>query len=81
MSAPFVLALRLLLAMSLYAFLGWTLVTIWRELSAQGSMLAERKIPGISLNVNITDKPIIQHYFTQSEILLGRDPILFVPPE
>jgi len=79
MSAPFVLALRLLLALSLYAFLGWTLVTIWRELSAQGSMLAGRKIPGISLNVKIADEPTIQYYFTQSEILLGRDPHCDIP--
>jgi len=79
MSAPFVLALRLLLALSLYAFLGWTLLTIWRELHAQGSMLAARKIPGITLSVQLTDKPTTQHYFTQSEILLGRDPHCDVP--
>jgi len=79
MSAPFVLALRLLLAMSLYAFLGWTLVTIWRELNAQGSMLAGRKIPGISLDIKVADKPIIQHYFTQPEILLGRDSHCDIP--
>jgi hypothetical protein len=60
MSAPFVLALRVLLAMSLYAFLGWTLLTIWRELRSQGTLLAARKIPGISLNIRIGDQPPIQ---------------------
>jgi len=79
MSAPFVLALRLLLALSLYAFLGWTLITIWRELNAQGSILAGRKIPGIALNVQVANSPITQHYFTQSEILLGRDRHCDVP--
>jgi len=73
MSAPFVLALRVLLAISLYAFLGWTLITIWRELRTQGTLLAARKIPGINLNVQVGDKPPLQRYFTQSEILLGRD--------
>ena len=73
MSAPFVLALRVLLALSLYAFLGWALFTIWYELRTQGTLLAARKIPGINLNIQIDDQPSIQRYFTQSEILLGRD--------
>ena len=73
MSAPIVLALRILLAASLYAFLGWTLLTIWRELRAQGAFLAARKIPGLSLNIQIEAQESTQHYFTQAEILLGRD--------
>jgi len=73
MSAPFVLALRVLLAMSLYAFLGWALSTIWYELRSQGTLLAARKIPGINLNIQIDGQPPTQHYFSQSEILLGRD--------
>ena len=73
MSAPFVLALRVLLALSLYAFLGWALFTIWNELRTQGTLLAARKIPGINLSVQIDDQLPSQHYFTQSEILLGRD--------
>jgi pSer/pThr/pTyr-binding forkhead associated (FHA) protein len=73
MSAPFVLALRILLAMSLYAFLGWALSTIWNELRTQGTLLAARKIPGINLNIQIDDQTPTQHYFSQSEILLGRD--------
>jgi len=73
MSAPFVLVLRILLALSLYAFLGWTLFTIWRELRTQGTILAARKIPGINLNVQIGERPPTQRFFTQSEILLGRD--------
>ena len=73
MSAPFVLALRVLLAVSLYAFLGWTLLTIWRELHAQGTLLAARKIPGIGLNAQAGEHVPVQRYFTQPEILLGRD--------
>lgn len=73
MSAPFVLALRVLLAMSLYAFLGWALATIWNELRSQGTLLAARKIPGINLNLQIDNQMPTQHYFSQSEILLGRD--------
>ena len=73
MSAPFVLALRVLLAMSLYAFLGWALYTIWYELRAQGTLLATRKIPGVHLNIQVDEQPPVQEYFSQSEILIGRD--------
>jgi len=79
MSAPFVLALRIFLALSLYAFLGWTLFTIWHELRTQGTILAARKIPGINLNVQIGEQPSTQRFFTQSEILLGRDSHCDVP--
>jgi len=79
MSAPFVLTLRVLLAMSLYAFLGWTLLTIWRELRTQGTLLAARKIPGINLNIQVGDQAPIQRYLIQSDILLGRDSHCDVP--
>jgi len=79
MSAPFVLALRVLLAVSLYAFLGWTLFTIWRELHMQGFLLAARKIPGISLNIQVGNQTPIQRYITQPEILLGRDAHCDIP--
>ena len=79
MSAPFVLVLRVLLAATLYAFLGWALFTIWRELRTQGTLLAARKIPGINLNIKIDDQPPSQRYFTQSEILLGRDAHCDIP--
>jgi pSer/pThr/pTyr-binding forkhead associated (FHA) protein len=79
MSAPFVLALRALLAVSLYAFLGWTLLTIWRELRAQGTLLAARKIPGINLHVNIANQAPLQRFLTQSEILIGRDAHCDIP--
>jgi len=79
MSAPFVLALRVLLAVSLYAFLGWTLFTIWRELHTQGFLLAARKIPGISLNIQVGNQTPIQRYITQPEILLGRDAHCDIP--
>jgi pSer/pThr/pTyr-binding forkhead associated (FHA) protein len=79
MSAPFVLALRVLLAISLYAFLGWTLLTVWRELRTQGTVLAARKIPGIGLAMQVREQAPIQTYFTKSEILLGRDAHCDIP--
>jgi pSer/pThr/pTyr-binding forkhead associated (FHA) protein len=73
MTGPILLALRLLLAASLFAFLGWSMVLLWRELSAQSKFLAARKIPPLNL-VTQTDEnaPKILSY-TQGEIVIGRD--------
>lgn len=79
MSAPIVLALRMLLAVTLYVFLGWALFTIWRDLQAQGAFLADRKIPGINLKIKLKELPLQQLYFNQSEILLGRDSFCDIP--
>ena len=79
MSAPFVLALRVILAMSLYTFLGWTLYTIWKEIRTQGTLLAARKIPGINLTFQVGDQPPSRRFFTHSEILLGRDAHCDIP--
>ena len=79
MSAPFVLALRVILAMSLYTFLGWTLYTIWKEIRTQGTLLAARKIPGINLTFQVGDQPPSRLFFTHSEILLGRDAHCDIP--
>ena len=79
MSAPFVLALRVLLAVSLYAFLGWALFTLWYELRSHGALLAAKKIPGINLTIQIEEQLPFQQYFTQAEILLGRDAHCDIP--
>jgi predicted component of type VI protein secretion system len=73
MSAPFVLVLRLLLAVSLYAFLAVALLTLWREVKAQGESLAARKIPSLSLQIQKESHPPARRFFNQPEILIGRD--------
>ncbi len=79
MSGSIVLALRLLTAVALYGFLGWALFLLWREVRNQGSSLANRRVPGISLTVrNGTATPILKH-FAQPEIILGRDPGCDIP--
>jgi pSer/pThr/pTyr-binding forkhead associated (FHA) protein len=73
MSGPLVLALRLLLAVSLYAFLGWAFVSLWKDIKQQGSLLASRKVPPISLAIYRGElAPQVRH-FTQPEITIGRD--------
>lgn len=75
MSGPIVLALRLLMAMSLYAFLGWAFFTLWRDLKIESEKLSVRRAPAISLTVQDEGgKPITKH-FIKPEIILGRDPI------
>ncbi len=73
MSAPIVLVLRLLLAAALYAFLAVALLTLWREIKVQGTNLAARKIPSLSLQIQREEQLSHQRFFNQPEILLGRD--------
>src|SRR5215207_36744 len=73
MIATVVLVLRFALAIALYAFLGWALFTLLQELKQQGNKLSTQKKPGITIFVNIDRKRESQQYFTQTEIIIGRD--------
>lgn len=73
MSASLVLALRLILALTLYAFLGWALWTMWRDLHARGGLLSARKIPGLSVIGGVADSSPRSWFFSQAEIVIGRD--------
>jgi len=73
MIATIVLLLRLILAIALYAFLGWALWTLLQELKQQGDKLATQKKPALTLYFKTGEgKESIQH-FSQSEIMIGRD--------
>ena len=73
MIATVVLVLRFALAIALYAFLGWALFTLLQELKQQGNKLSTQKKPSITIFVNVDRKRESQRYFTQTEILIGRD--------
>ncbi len=79
MSGPVVLALRALLALGLYAFLAWAFVNLWRDVQQEGTLLSGRRVPPISLTV-AGRKPKTRRY-TQSEIVIGRDPACECPAE
>ena len=53
MIATVVLALRLLLAIALYAFLGWALLTLLHELKQQANKLSTQKKPGITIDIKL----------------------------
>jgi hypothetical protein len=65
------LVLRLLLAASLYAFLGWALLTVWRDLRASGQMISEPVIP--MLTITPIDNGSLQPLsIDTAEVILGR---------
>jgi pSer/pThr/pTyr-binding forkhead associated (FHA) protein len=69
-----VLALRLLLVLALYAFLGWTIWTIAQDVKRAGAQATPRRIPIIRLEVQTGDGNVVTRAFSQPEITLGRDP-------
>ncbi len=74
MSATLVLILRALLAASLYIFLLWAFIAMWRGLRDQGLSLANRRIPSLDLSIQIEDGPLTRRTFQHAEIFIGRDP-------
>ena len=74
MIATVVLILRLILAIALYAFLGWALWTLLQELKQQGVQLATQKKPAIALHIKIDQGKESLRRFSQPEIMIGRDP-------
>ena len=73
MSGPIFLVLRLVLSGFLYAFFGWALWTLWRDLRQQNQLLHSVRPPALSL-IAQTSKPEAAYRFTQLEVLVGRDP-------
>src|SRR5919112_1995408 len=73
MIATFVLLLRLILAIALYAFLGWALWNLLREFKQQGDKLATQKKPGITLSIKTEQGQESRREFSQSQIMIGRD--------
>jgi len=79
MSGLVVLALRLILTLALYGFLGWALFMLWRDVQRQGLLLANRRVPPISLSVQQGRGSTIVRHFSQPEITVGRDPGCDIP--
>lgn len=72
MTAIVVLILRILLAGTLYIFLGWILVTLWQDIKQQGALLASQKKPGIHIDVKLEDGREYKYHFHQAVISIGR---------
>ena len=78
MSGIVVLIIRILLAIALYAFLGWALYTIWRDLRVQTLVLAAQKAPAITLTRMGMDE-FEPANFQKSEIFIGREQTSTLP--
>lgn len=73
MIATVVLTLRIAMAIALFSFLGWALLTLWRDLRQQANRLATTKIPTINLEIVNGQDGVIQNRFTETAIVIGRD--------
>ena len=73
MIASVVLALRLILAIALYGFLGWALITLWQELKLQANRLSIQKQPGITIETKLGQDKVSKSHFSQNEVMIGRD--------
>jgi pSer/pThr/pTyr-binding forkhead associated (FHA) protein len=75
MTAPIVLALRLLAVAALYGFLGFALWMMWQELRLGSASGARSRVPPIRLEVKTrNEKPLVRQ-FAQPEVTVGRDPL------
>jgi pSer/pThr/pTyr-binding forkhead associated (FHA) protein len=81
MSGLVVFILRLLLTVSLYAFLAWAFMNLWRDIKLQSALLATRKIPPISLTLAHAGQAVHIRRFIQAEVTIGRDPACECPVE
>ncbi len=68
MSGVLALVLRVLMALALYAFLGWAFYALWQDLRQRGEMLALFRIPTLVLSTNGESRS-----FQQAEVILGRE--------
>lgn len=73
MSGPILLVLRFALALSLYAFLGWALYTIWQDLRQHNRALQTYRLPVLELNRQL-DEGLKTYRFDIPDVLVGRDP-------
>jgi pSer/pThr/pTyr-binding forkhead associated (FHA) protein len=72
MSGPILLILRILMALSLYAFLVGVLLILWQDMKRQSNLFSIRKIQPIKL-VNLTEENDQSYQFSTPEVSLGRD--------
>jgi pSer/pThr/pTyr-binding forkhead associated (FHA) protein len=73
-SAILLLALRVLMALALYAFLGWSFYLIWRDLRQQAENLNQQRVPPLLISLLDEVEQVEQLRFTAPEVVIGRHP-------
>jgi hypothetical protein len=71
-SAVLLLAIRIILAILLYAFLGLVVYTQLRDMKQQGMLLAARQPPPLSLS-SADDEHASANFITRPVVILGRE--------
>lgn len=74
MSGIVILILRILATLSLFVFTGWALYLLWCDLKIQSALLSARKVAPLSLSIQSPGQAPKTQYFTQAEIIIGRQP-------
>ncbi len=74
MSGVVVLALRLVMAAAIYAFLGLALWMVWQDIKQEGQKASMRVLPAIRLDVRAQNRVLVSRTFSKPEIILGRNP-------
>jgi len=67
------------LTISLYAFLAWAFITLWRDIKLQGTFLANHNIPPLSLTILRDELSPQVRNFARSEVTIGRNPACECP--
>ena len=75
LSGFILLGLRFGLAVVLYAFLGWSILIIWREFRLLTQSTRNKQIPPIELIFEVLDGQPEEKRFYLPEFFIGRDPI------
>lgn len=75
MSAPILLALRLIMVIALYAFVAMAFYILWRALKGKDGDILTNQVPIISLRYKRSDQHLDTVSFSQPQILIGRDPV------
>lgn len=74
LSATILLGLRLIMGVALYAFLGWSVMILWRDLKNQAQTLSKQKVPALEISLMNGDGRAEELRFTSPEIVIGRHP-------
>lgn len=72
MSATLLLILRLVMALALYAFLGWAVYTLWWDMKRQTELINARRVPEITVITDIEGESR-PYNFSVTELVIGRD--------
>mgnify|MGYP001084841260 FL=1 len=71
MMTTLILILRFALTAALYAFLGWAIFTLWRDLRSQQATQTARQTPPLRLSIHAGETTTVKN-FTHSPVLIGR---------